>query len=40
MKFDTVDIKNPEGLNFIFGMSHFIKTIEDLHEVIVQHNHR
>ncbi|MGB3974999.1 MAG: adenosine-specific kinase [bacterium] len=36
MKFDTVDIKNPEGLNFIFGMSHFIKTIEDLHEVIVQ----
>lgn len=36
MKFDTVDIKNPEGLNFIFGMSHFIKTIEDLHEVIVR----
>ncbi len=36
MKFETVDIINPEELNFIFGMSHFIKTIEDLHEAIVQ----
>lgn len=29
----TVDI--PEGLNVIFGMSHFIKTVEDLYETLV-----
>ncbi len=31
----TVTIKNPEELNFIFGQSHFIKTVEDLYEVCV-----
>ena len=30
---ERVDI--PEGCNIIFGMSHFIKTIEDLYEVMV-----
>ncbi len=25
----------PEGTNIIFGMSHFIKTVEDLYEAIV-----
>ncbi|HOT74905.1 MAG TPA: adenosine-specific kinase, partial [Candidatus Wallbacteria bacterium] len=28
-------MKNPEGLNFIFGQSHFIKTIEDLYEILI-----
>lgn len=31
----NVSIKNPEELNFIFGQSHFIKTVEDLYEVCV-----
>ncbi|HPQ40762.1 MAG TPA: adenosine-specific kinase [bacterium] len=31
-----VPVKNPDALNFIFGMSHFIKTVEDIHEAIVQ----
>ncbi len=35
MKIITVKIKKPEDLNFIFGQSHFIKTVEDLHEVLV-----
>ncbi len=30
-----VPIENPEGLNFILGQSHFIKTVEDIHEAIV-----
>jgi len=34
--FETVmeEIKNPEGLNFILGHSHFIKTVEDLYEAM------
>lgn len=31
----VVDIDIPEGLNIIFGMSHFIKTVEDLYETLV-----
>ncbi len=30
-----VQIENPEQLNFILGQSHFIKTVEDLHEAVV-----
>ncbi len=30
-----VQIENPEALNFILGQSHFIKTVEDIHEVVV-----
>ena len=30
-----VTIEN-QGLNFILGQSHFIKTVEDLHETLVQ----
>jgi adenosine/AMP kinase len=30
----TVTIENPEGLNLILGQSHFIKTVEDLHETL------
>ncbi len=30
-----VSIEKPEDMNFILGQSHFIKTVEDLHEVLV-----
>src|SRR5439155_269977 len=32
----TVAIDKPADVNFILGQSHFIKTIEDLHEAIMQ----
>ena len=35
MELKTVSIDNPELLNFILGQSHFIKTVEDLYEAIV-----
>lgn len=35
MKLDVVRIVNPGNKNFIFGQSHFIKTVEDIHEAIV-----
>lgn len=28
-------INKPENTNFIFGQSHFIKTVEDIHEMLV-----
>ncbi len=36
MNFITVKIEKPNDMNFILGQSHFIKTVEDLHEAIVQ----
>jgi len=30
-----MQIENPEELNFILGQSHFIKTVEDIHEAVV-----
>lgn len=30
----VVHIENPNELNFILGQSHFIKTVEDLHEAL------
>ena len=35
MNFTTVKLSFPENSNIILGMSHFIKTVEDLHEVMV-----
>lgn len=35
MELKTVGIHNPEQLNLILGQSHFIKTVEDIHEAIV-----
>lgn len=29
------EVKKPAGLNFLFGMAHFIKTPEDLYEALV-----
>ena len=31
----TVPIEKPADMNFILGQSHFIKTVEDLHEALV-----
>ena len=31
----TVKIEKPEEINFILGQSHFIKTVEDIHEAMV-----
>ncbi len=36
MELTTVRIDKPEDVNFILGQSHFIKTVEDLHETLVQ----
>ena len=35
MELVTVNIEKPEAVNFILGQSHFIKTVEDLHEALV-----
>jgi adenosine/AMP kinase len=35
MELKTVKIEKPEEINFILGQSHFIKTVEDLHETLV-----
>jgi adenosine/AMP kinase len=34
MDIEPVALKVPEGANIIFGQSHFIKTVEDLHEIM------
>lgn len=31
----TISIDKPDDMNFILGQSHFIKTVEDLHEALV-----
>lgn len=36
MDLKVVTIENPQELNFILGHSHFIKTVEDIHEAVVQ----
>ena len=35
MDLTVVPIVKPDAANFIFGQSHFIKTVEDLHEALV-----
>ncbi len=35
MEFKVIAIEKPEDMNFILGQSHFIKTVEDIHEAIV-----
>ncbi len=35
MELKTVTIEKPAEVNFILGQSHFIKTVEDLHEALV-----
>jgi adenosine/AMP kinase len=35
MELLVVPVDNPDGQNVILGQSHFIKTVEDLHETLV-----
>ncbi|MCK4546729.1 MAG: adenosine-specific kinase [Candidatus Eisenbacteria sp.] len=35
MELKLVTIDKPEDMNFILGQSHFIKTVEDIHEALV-----
>lgn len=34
MELLVVPVDNPDGLNLVLGQSHFIKTVEDLHEAL------
>jgi uncharacterized protein len=38
MELKVVKIEKPEAVNLILGQSHFIKTVEDIYEAIVQTN--
>lgn len=35
MHLTAVKIEKPEAINFILGQTHFIKSVEDLHEAMV-----
>jgi len=35
MELKTVKIEKPEGMNMILGQTHFIKSVEDIHEAMV-----
>ena len=35
MELKTVAINKPETINFVLGQTHFIKTVEDIHEALV-----
>jgi len=35
VEIEVIDVPIPEGSNVIIGKSHFIKTVEDLHEALV-----
>ncbi len=35
MEILALPVEKPDAVNFIFGQSHFIKTVEDLHEALV-----
>lgn len=36
MDLKIIQIEKPEEINFILGQSHFIKTVEDVYEAIIQ----
>ena len=38
MELKIVKIEKPQEMNFILGQSHFIKTVEDIHEAIININ--
>jgi hypothetical protein len=38
LEFKSVKIKKPDDINLILGQSHFIKTVEDLYEVLVNNS--
>jgi uncharacterized protein len=37
MELKIVPIEKPDDINFVLGQSHFIKTVEDIHEAMVTH---
>jgi hypothetical protein len=37
MEFKIVPIEKPEAINFVLGQTHFIKSVEDIHETMVTH---
>ena len=37
MELLSVKVEKPEAVNFILGQSHFVKTVEDIHETLVNH---
>ena len=36
MELATVKIEKPNEINFVLGQSHFIKTVEDIYEALIQ----
>lgn len=38
MNLEVVELEIPEGANIVLGKSHFIKTVEDIYEAIVNTN--
>ncbi|AKV04799.1 putative transmembrane protein [Labilithrix luteola] len=36
MKLESIRVEKPEDVNVVLGQAHFIKTVDDLHEAIVQ----
>jgi adenosine/AMP kinase len=37
MEMKVVPIEKPEAINFVLGQTHFIKSVEDIHEAMVGH---
>ena len=37
MELKLVPIAKPEAINFVLGQTHFIKSVEDIHETLVTH---
>jgi adenosine/AMP kinase len=35
MRIESVKIDKPEAINFVLGQTHFIKSVEDIHEALV-----
>ena len=35
MQLVTVRIEKPDAINFVLGQTHFIKSVEDIHEALV-----
>ncbi|MEO0199098.1 MAG: adenosine-specific kinase [candidate division WOR-3 bacterium] len=35
LKFDVIKIQKPDDINAILGQAHFIKTVEDLEEILI-----
>ena len=36
LKFESVTIEKPDDLNIIIGQAHFIKTVEDIYETLIE----